>query len=50
MTLKETCNDCDWSATWDGGTAAEDPVVQHAKETGHTITSKPATRGEQDAA
>jgi hypothetical protein len=40
MTFKETCNDCDWSETWDGGTAAEDPAVEHAKETGHTVSSE----------
>lgn len=41
MTLKETCNDCEWEETWEGGTAAEDPSVQHAKETGHTVSSFP---------
>ena len=41
MPLKETCNDCGWSETWEGGTAAEDPAVEHARLTGHSVSSKP---------
>jgi hypothetical protein len=37
--FKEDCNDCEWSETWEGGFASDDPGVQHAKETGHTLTT-----------
>jgi len=36
MTLKITCKDCDWETEWEGGPAADDPSIEHAKETGHT--------------
>lgn len=35
--LLEECEDCEWSTVWEGGSAAEDPGVQHAKDTGHTV-------------
>lgn len=35
--LRESCTECDWDEVWDGGTAAEDPGLQHAKDTGHKV-------------
>jgi len=49
MSLRETCRDCDWSEKWDGGTAAEDPGVAHAKETGHTVTTEVAEDEPEEA-
>lgn len=46
--LREECQDCDWSETWSSGSAADDPGIKHAKETGHTVsTSTIATDGGQ---
>lgn len=35
--LLEECTECDWRTVWEGGSAADDPGLQHAKETGHTV-------------
>lgn len=40
MTLHEACQDCDWEAEWDGGSAADDPAIAHAMLTGHTVTTE----------
>lgn len=40
--LHESCNDCDWEAYWNGGTAAEDPAIPHIRKTGHTVTGRVA--------
>lgn len=45
--MREECRDCDWSETWDGGSAAEDPAVEHAKETGHTVRTVPREGGSE---
>lgn len=37
MPLIERCQDCDWRIVWDGGSAAEDPAVDHADDTGHKV-------------
>ena len=41
MTLIESCTDCDWSSLWEGGKAADDPAIEHAKETGHKVKTRP---------
>lgn len=47
--LHESCNDCDWEAYWDGGTAAEDPAIDHARDTGHTVTGRVAGIADNDS-
>jgi len=37
VTFFENCIECDWSESWEGGSAADDPGIEHAKETGHTV-------------
>lgn len=46
MTLKQYCNDCDWSDEWEGGTAADDPAIEHALETGHRVSTEVVTEDE----
>lgn len=46
MTLKEVCTECDWSEDWSGGSAADDPAIEHAKETGHKVRTSPSSSGE----
>ena len=36
--LRESCDDCPWEATWEGGSASKDPGLKHAMSTGHTVT------------
>lgn len=40
--LHEECRDCEWETKWSGGTSAEDPAVDHALETGHTVHTEVA--------
>lgn len=42
MVLLETCTDpdCGFAEQWEGGTAAEDPGVEHARETGHEVKTR----------
>jgi len=40
MALLEHCFHCEWEETWEGGPASEDPGIEHAKETGHTVHTK----------
>lgn len=46
MTLYVYCtaDGCGYSTTWGGGTAADDPAVEHAKDTGHTVKTTVAER------
>lgn len=37
MTLHESCKECEWEEEWEGGSAADDPAIDHAIETGHTV-------------
>ena len=37
MPLLESCQDCDWEERWKGGSASDDPGLEHAKLTGHTV-------------
>lgn len=42
MTLWQYCldDDCDWTARWEGGTAGDDPGLDHLKEhPGHIVRS-----------
>lgn len=45
MTLREVCNDCDWSETWSGGSAADDPAIGHAAATRHTVSTEVISDG-----
>lgn len=40
MPLREECTECDFEDVWDGGPEAEDPGVEHAEETGHTVRTR----------
>lgn len=44
--LHESCGDCDWEDYWDGGAAAEDPGLAHARKTGHSVTGRVAGKQE----
>jgi|APHM01.1.fsa_nt_gi hypothetical protein len=40
--LREVCTECDWTETWSGGPASDDPAIAHAAATGHTVKSERA--------
>jgi hypothetical protein len=44
--LNEECLDCEWSATWEGGPATDDPVLAHLTfHPDHTVRTR-ASSGE----
>jgi hypothetical protein len=38
--MYQTCRDCNWQGMWTGGSAANDPAIDHLKQhPSHTVTN-----------